>query len=255
MCHTSKINPKQFEIGQLVYFTNNIGSEMDWDIIEDVYCDGYAITLYEQVDCRTVEGTPVADYDFHQNPRKLPKDWSWDYDLVKLAWDYHKFDGFKFSHKDPNSLKKGIEIGAFVRPDSQDKAGYPEAEVTKSGYTIVWKHGFYSSSPNRKRRPNYAVVNWRYIYPTFEDANNVVKAYNAELKRQVSLSDYDWPLEQIDKTLDRAVFLNKEDKAKIRHWLIDNANIEDVCVRIVNGRMEWKYERNIKWRTLDPNLL
>lgn len=253
--YVNEINPRQFKIGQLVYFTNNVGSKMDWGIIEDVYSDGYAIALYEQADCRTIEGIPVADYDFHQKLRKLPKNWSWDYDLVKLAWDYHKFEGFKFSYKDSDNLKKAIEIGAFVRPNSQDKAGYPDAVVTKDGYQIVWKHDLYSLLPERKRRANYIVVNWRYIYPTFEEAKNVVNAYNAELRRQASLSDYDWSLEQINKTLGRANFLGKEYKAKIRQWLIDNTNIEDVKIRVFNSHIEWKHEHNIKWKLLDPDLL
>lgn len=253
--HVSEINPKQFEIGQLVYFTNNVGSSLDWGIIEEVYSDGYAIALYEQVDCRTIEGTPVAKYDFHQKPKKLPKNWSWDYDLVKLAWDYHKFDGFKFSYDDPNSLKKGIEIGALVRPDSQDKTGYPDAVVTKDGYQIVWKHDLYSSSPERKRRVNYAVVNWRYIYSTYNEAKSIIDAYNAELKRQASLSDYDWSLEQIDKTLYRAYFLDKEGKAKIRQWLIGNTKVENVDIRSVGGYVEWKYEYNKQWKAIVPELL
>lgn len=252
--NVNEINSKQFEIGKLVYFVDKY-HKMDWGIIEDAYSDGYAIALYEQADCRTVEGKPVADYDFHQKPRKLPKNWSWNCDLVKLALDYHKFEGFEFSYNDPDSLKKGIEIGAFVRPDSQDKAGYPEAAITKDGYRIVWKHDLYSSCPEHKRRPNYAIVNWRYIYPTFEEADDVVKAYNAELKRQASLSDYDWSLEQIDKTLDRAIFLDKESKAKIRQWLIENTNVEDVDIRIANGHVEWKKVCNIKWITLNPSLL
>lgn len=68
--YVSEINPKQFEIGQLVYFTDNVGSNLDWGIIEEVYADGYAIALYEQVDCRTIKGTPVAKYDFHQKTQK-----------------------------------------------------------------------------------------------------------------------------------------------------------------------------------------
>lgn len=253
--YVSEINPKQFEIGQLVYFTNDIGSSLDWGIIEEVYSDGYAIALYEKADCRIVEGIPVAKYDFHQKPRKLPKNWSWDYDLVGLAEDYHRFVGFKYSYEKPDSLKKAIEIGFFVRPNSQDRAGYPEAKVTKDGYQIVWKHDLYSLSPERKRRANYAVVNWRYIYSTYNEAKSIIDAYNAELKRQASLSEYNWALELIDKTLCRADFLDKEYKAKIRQWLIDNVDIEDIDIRIANRHVEWKRERNNKWKTLDHDLL
>lgn len=253
--YVNEINPKQFEIGQLVYFTDNVGSNLDWGIIEEVYADGYAIALYEKADCRTIKGVPVAEYDFHQKPRKLPENWSWDYDLVGLAEDYHRFVGFKYSYEKPDSLKKAIEIGFFVRPNSQDRAGYPEAKVAKDGYQIVWKHDLYSSSPERKRRANYAVVNWRYIYSTYNEAKDIIDAYNAELKRQASLSDYDWSLGQIDKTLCRAYFLDKEGKAKIRQWLIDNTKVENVDIRSVSGYVEWKYEYNIKWKIIVPDLL
>ena len=55
--------------------------------------------------------------------------------------------------------------------------------------------------------------------------------------------------------LDRAIFLDKESKAKIRQWLIENTNVEDVDIRIANGHVEWKKVGNIKWTTLDPSLL
>lgn len=254
--HLNELNPKQFNIGQIVFFTNNIGNEWDWGIVDDVYSDGYAIALYELVDCRRVESIPVAEYNFHKSYRKLPKGWNYDTDLVHLDFEHHKeLKDVKFAFYDIDSIQNAIDKGVFVRPSSQDRVGYPEAEITKEGYRIVWKHDLYSSDPSKRSRSNYAIVNWRYVYSSYDEVKKVLSDYQAELNRLVEMSDYDWSLEQIDKVLNRSVFIAKEDKSKIKQWLIDNTNIEEVEIRCSSGYPEWKYEKNKKWKQLNPDLL
>lgn len=251
--YLNELNPKEFDIGQIVYFTNDIGSEWDWGVVEEIYSDGYAITLYELVDCRTIDGIPVGEYGFFQDYKKLPKNWNYDMDLVKLRFDNHKsLMEIKINYKDIDSIQNAIDKGVLVKPSSQDRSGYPESEITKEGYRIVWKHDFFSSCSNKRQRPSYEIVNWRHIYSTYEEAKNIVDAYQAELKRQADLSDYDWSLEQIDKTLNRACFIDTEGKTKIKKWLIDNTSIENVDIRCSCGYPEWKYEKNKKWIRLDP---
>lgn len=143
----------------------------------------------------------------------------------------------------------------FVRPSSQDRTGYPDAEIIKEGYRIVWKHDLYSSDPSKQKRSNYAIVNWRYVYSSYDEVKKVLSDYQAELNRLVEMSDYDWSLEQIDKVLNRSVFIAKEDKSKIKQWLIDNTNIEEVEIRCSSGYPEWKYEKSKKWKQLNPDLL
>lgn len=254
--HLNELNPKQFDIGQIVFFTNNIGNEWDWGVVDDIYSDGYAIALYELVDCRYVNSVPVAEYNFGQDYKKLPKGWNYDMDLINLSWDNHKdLQEIKVDFKDIDSIKDAIDKGLYVRPSSQDKAGYPDVDIVKDGYRIVWKHDLYSSDPTKRKKPDYAIVNWRDMYSSYEEAIAKVDAYNAELKRQAELSDYDWSLEQIDKALSGAFCIDDEDKKKIKQWLIDNTKIEDVAIRTLSGIPEWKYEGNKRWKQLDPSFL
>ena len=251
-----ELNPKQFNIGQIVYFTNDIGDHWGWGIVDDIYSDGYAIALYEPVDCRCVNGVPVAEYNFDQDYKKLPKGWDYNMDLINLSWDNHKeLKKIKFNYKDIDSIQNAIDKGLIVRPSSQDRAGYPDVDITKDGYRIVWKHDLYSSDPAKRKRPDYAIVNWRYIYSSYEEAIAKVDAYNAELQRQAKLSDYDWSLEQIDKALSQAFCIDDEGKNKIKQWLIDNTRIEEVVIRTLGGIPEWKCEGNKRWKQLDPSFL
>lgn len=253
--HLNELNPKQFDIGQIVFFTNDIGNEWDWGVIEDIYSDGYAISLYELIDYRCIGKIPVAKYDFSQTYKKLPKGWNYDTDLINLEWNRpEELANVKFDYS-IESLQNVIDKGLFVRPSSQDSSGYPNVDITKDGYRIVWKHDLYSFDPTKRNRSDYVIVNWRYVYSSYGEVSDIITAYNNELKRQAELSDYDWPLEQIDKTLGHCYFVDENGRLKIKQWLIDNTKIEDVEIRSFGGYPEWKYEKNKKWNQLNPDFL
>lgn len=69
-------------------------------------------------------------------------------------------------------------------------------------------------------------------------------AYYAELERQSALSDLEWSIEQIDKTLDRWKGLSGATDKEVqnyREWLLGMKRVEDLETRISGGCLQWKY--------------
>lgn len=249
----NEVNAKKYSVRDLVYFIDPYDKhKFDWGIVSDIYSDGYCLDLYELRDIRTVEGVPIAEYDFDQPKRKLPKGWSWDTDLVHLGEDpkwVKIMKGEKFTYEEDN-LCHLIDIGLLVRPYSQDKACDVESDIEKDGYTIKKTRWHYRGP----KRSQYAIVHPFNVYATWQEAQAVVDAYEAELKRQAELSDYDWSVEQIDKALDRWHGMYEHSKAEckaIRDFLLSQKNVEDIAVRIISEGFQWKYEKNKKWMTVE----
>ena len=152
---------------------------------------------------------------------------------------------------DKDNLIHLIEIGVLVRPYDQDKSCVIDSDVDKDGYCIKKSHTYYTNS---HRRSQYAIVPESNIYSTWQEAQKIVDDYEKELKRQAELSDYNWSVEQIDKTLDRWHNRNghsKEECEAIRDFLLKQDNVEDIDVRIISEGFQWKYERNKKWMTIE----
>lgn len=248
--HLNELNPKDFSIGQIVYYVNPYRHTVEWGVVKEYYSDGYGLALYEIVDARTVEGVPIAEYDFQQKPRKLPKGWSYNTDLVHLGMDEAIMKRMKEEVVDysPENLKHLTDCGLFVRPSSQDKSCNVEDNISKDGYTIVKKYSY-----SQRSRSDFACVNWHFCYHTVDEARAVVNAYKAELKRQAGLSEAEWSIEQIDKTLSGCYNMNEEAKKATREWLLnrekeDGIQVEDIETRCFGGVLQWKKWHNKTWK-------
>lgn len=146
--YVEKLNPKDFEIGQIVFFVKNFNKAIDWGVVEEIYGDGYGLALYEPVDDRMIEGIPIDEYNFNQKPRKLPKGWSWDTDLVHMTTnpDIAKQKESEPYNYDPSTLQHLIDIGLLVRPNSQwlfstiknkSQQGYTSLQLEKSTFPPI----------------------------------------------------------------------------------------------------------------------
>ena len=92
------------------------------------------------------------------------------------------------------------------------------------------------------------------MYVNYEDAKRVVDEHEAELKRQSELSDLEWSIEQIDKTLDLWTALyhvTDLEKQKTRDRIMSFHNLEDVEVRLRGGNIQWKYWKNCRWNNIE----
>jgi len=140
-------------------------------------------------------------------------------------------------------------LGYLVKADKIFD-GQIDTDITKEGYRI------------KKCYPQYIYniihmsVASNKVYFTYEEAKKEVEDYLAELKRQSELSDYDWSVEEINKQLERwsCIFSIPEDvKNNYREWLLKLDNVEDLVIRIHNGEIQWKYDKNKKWRNIEIN--
>lgn len=251
--YVEKLNPKNFEIGQIVFFVKDFNKAIDWGVVEEIYGDGYGLALYEPVDDRMIEGIPIDEYNFNQKPRKLPKGWSWDTDLVHMTInpDIAKQKESEPYNYNPSTLQHLIDIGLLVRPHSQWLYSKVEADITKDGYSLVRNRK--SQLIDGKERPNFAIVPFHRIYSTADEAQAIVDRTYIELKRQSELSDYDWSVEQIDKSLNhycKIHSINNKEKQAIRDFILSQKDVEDIEVRGNGEGFQWKYWKNKRWNTV-----
>ena len=165
--------------------------------------------------------------------------------LYKITYDLS--DKYKLDISSPENIKELYNMGLLVK-DATKFYGKIEAEITKDGYRIVkkypmWKHHICNTSI----RPDKC-------YFTYEEAKKEVDENVAEFYRQANLSEYDWSLEQICKTIDRYINIidGNEDVGKsYQNWFKEMENVEDIETRIYDGEIQWKYEDNKKWRNID----
>lgn len=91
------------------------------------------------------------------------------------------------------------------------------------------------------------------VYSEYEEAQKALDEYDKERERIANLSDKDWSIEQIKKTIETWSGLYRvepDDVLKATNFLLSLKNIEDVEVRIFSG-LQWKYWKNKKWNSID----
>ena len=92
------------------------------------------------------------------------------------------------------------------------------------------------------------------MYFTYEEAKKEVEDNIVEFNRQANLSDYDWSVEQIDKTLGFWKHLSGSTDNEVKHyrdWLLGMSNVEDIEVRLFGGNIQWKYWKNKRWMNIE----
>jgi hypothetical protein len=148
---------------------------------------------------------------------------------------------------DPESVKKAYEDGLLVK-DSTIYHGNVEAEITKDGFRVIRKY------PMWLNHIDHVSVRPDKVYFTYDEALKEVEDNIAEFHRQATLSEYDWSVEQIDKTLGYWQKFHDESYEKrleYRNWLLGMKNVEDIETRIFNSEIQWKYWKNKKWNYIE----
>jgi hypothetical protein len=254
------INRKDIPVGSVVYYIQNHSTIpnkpiIKFGIVEEHYASEIALKLYEIVDTRTINGTPIKDLKTPSKWYKLPKGWSYDTELIKYGSNFiERFPDYynnckSVSINNPDSILTAIDDGVLVPTDENDHCNI-ETEITKEGWRIVRN---YHSYPNTWT-PSWISLYFHDAYSTYEEAKAVVDAKEAEFKRQSELSDYDWSVEQIDKSLNKALrfgYINEEKRDELRKRLLSLQDVEDIETRVSNVGVEWKYCKNKRWKKLE----
>lgn len=242
---------KRFNQGDIVYWCHQRGHEysVKFGMVDEQFSDAVCIDLLNFRERRRVDGVPMQEFQSEQRYRKLPKGWSYDTELFKIIYDdlTDEEKKFKLDITKPEVVKEAYEKGYLVK-DSTLFHGHIESEITKDGFRIVKKY------PLWEHHIDHTSVRSDKVYFTYEEAKKEVDDNVAEFHRQAELSDYDWSVEQIDKTLDIWKGISsssEEEKNQYKEWLLGMKNVEDIEVRIFGGNLQWKYWKNKKWNYIE----
>lgn len=239
---------KRFNQGDIVYWCHQHGHEYSvrYGMVDEQFSDAVGIDYLALKENRRVNGIPINEFQSEERYKKLPKGWSYDTRLYEITYD--KIEGYsEYRIDNPEDIKQAYESGLLVKDDIIFH-GVIDADITKDGYKIVkkypqWEHHFSRSSV----RPDK-------VYFTYEEAKKKVDENIAEFHRQANLSEYDWSVEDIDKTLDRYIsVIGETDRVRglYRDWLLGMKNVEDIETRIFGGEVQWKYWKNKKWNNIE----
>lgn len=239
---------RNIPVGSLVYYIKKHGIDwtVDFGTIDYHYPGVVTLDLYDLPDMREIDGVPIEEIEFPTRFQKLPKNWSYNTKLFNLT--DRKFppeiesECKKLSLKNPEDIKRAIELGFFVK--RQDRRYFKVEKEIRKGDDWRLNYSYDFKSPCLTT----TVSTWE-IYQTYEEAEEVINQHTEELKFEASMSDEEWSIYQINRTLDRAIVSDKQ-REDYRNFLLSLDNIEEVEVRYCAGMIQWKYWKNKKWQTI-----
>ena len=242
---------KKFNDGQVVYFIKKNGHRwsVDYGTVIEVCHNEVWIQKYAPKERRLVNGIPYNDFKTPTEWKKLPKGWS--YDTVLFNFNYEPYDVAlidRWHFNKPDEIRESIDNGILVKENEIDRSMVYSEIDNKKGWRIIRQHNSQDYKPNEVSK----FIN--EVYATYEEAKEVIATHDAELKRQAELSDYDWSVEQIDHTLNRAValhYITDNEAEQMRERLLNMKDVEDIVTRIHMGRVEYKYDKNKRWKIIE----
>jgi len=246
------INRKDILIGSVVYFVDKFKYKIpghtwgvSFGIVEEHYTSEICLQLIEVRDTRLINGVPILECPRIGPWHKLPKGWTWNTKLFEESnSEFLELPDIK----DPNAILNAYKSSVLVNVQDNLHA-VARADIDKHhGWRILIQMPQWTPIPR-----SYISLPFREVYQTYDEAKAIVDAEYAEFDRQASLSDYDWSVEQIDRTLNHWATLYPiapEMKKAFRDRLLSFDNVEDLEVRLCAGNIEWKYTKNKRWVAL-----
>lgn len=242
---------KRFNPGDIVYWCHQNGHEysVHYGMVDEQFSDAVCVDYLASRERRRVDGIPIDEFQSEQRYRKLPKGWSYDTKLFEITYDplTEEEIAFTIDIANPESIKSAYDKGFLVK-DSTIYHGNIETEITKDGFRIIKKY------PMWQHHINHVSIRPDKVYLTYKEAKKEVDDNIAEFHRQASLSDYDWSVEQIDKTLRNYKIVNDatdEEIKQYKDWLLAMDNVEDIETRMFDCNIQWKYWKNKKWNYIE----
>lgn len=250
---------KRFKQGDIVYWCHDGGNmpyhkgileySVKYGMVDEQFSDAVVIDYLALRERRRVDGIPINEFQSEQRFRKLPKGWAWNTKLYEITNDpltQEEID-FPLDITNPETIKEAYNKGFLVK-DSTKFHGKIEEEITKDGFRIV------KSYPMWEHHITHISIRPDKVYFTYEEAQKEVDDHIAEFQRQINLSDYEWSIEQIDKTLKRYQIISDatdEEVKQYRDWILDMKNVEDIETRIFGGQIQWRYWKNKRWNYIE----
>lgn len=244
-----KIN-RELKIGTVVFFVcGSIGKRrVDFGTIDFHYPSAVSLALYDVPRKRAIDGVPIDQMQFPTPFKKLPKNWTYDTELYKVAYlPYPPEVAEEAKHLSPRKaedIRRAIDIGFLVNRRDVDYSNIETNFSKGDGWQIVKR-----SAPFSTPLLNISKATFE-IYQTYEEAEEVIKAEERQLQIESEMSDEEWSIYQIDRTLSK-ISMPETDREQYRKFLLSLDNIENVVVRLSDGTIQWKYDRNKRWNNIE----
>lgn len=251
---------KIFHNGDIVYWCHQKGYNYSVHFgIVDLQYDGGTVDVDYLVprERRRVNGIPIDEFENEDKYKKLPKGWSYDTELFKVTYDDYTAEEIDFGMTNnetqtfitnPKKIKEAYDKGYLVKKKTIFR-GIIEADITTNGYRIIKTYPRWG-----ERVICHVSINPYQLFSTYEEAKKIVDDNKAEFIRQSELSDYDWSVEQIDKTLEHYKILthcSDREIQRYRKFILDLDNVEDIDTRVSLGNIQWKYCKNQRWNNIE----
>lgn len=245
---------RRFSQGDIVYWCNQIGHRynVSFGMVDEQFYGAVCIDLLEKKETRYINGIPLDDFEPEQEYKKLPKGWTYDTKLFDLEYrmtpeDEKLWNEVSKKIDDPELIKRAYEAGILVKSEKIFHGHIEDDIDKKKGYRLVRAY-----SPHENIITHVSIRPDK-VYFTYQEAAEEVKSNILEFERQANLSDYDWQVEQIDKTLLhwKTIYGKTNEKVEsYRNWILEMKNVEDIEVRIYMGEIQWKYSKNKRWNNI-----
>ena len=245
-----KIN-RELKIGTVVFYISGaIGQrKVEFGTIDYHYPGVVSLALYDHPRRRAIDGVSIDQMHFPTPFKKLPKKWTYNTELYKVTYlpipPEVAEEAKHLSYRKPEDIRRAIDIGFFVNRRDVDYSSIETNIENGNGWQIVKR-----SKPYEEPLRNISKATFE-IYQTYEEAEEVIAVENRQLQIESEMSDEEWSIYQIDRTLARVAGLTETEREQHRNFLLSLDKIEDVVVRVNCGVIQWKYENNKRWNNIE----
>jgi hypothetical protein len=244
---------KRFNKNDIVYFLKprQRYERIQYGIVDEQFSDAVCIDLLSWRECKTINGIRWDEWEPDYRPKKLLKGWTYNTRLWSFGHTEDVLeitDAFKrFNIADKELIHKHIFETGFIVKRTMEHYAIPNTVIEKGTWYLKKSFPMYDPCPTSISLPPCEAYN------EYEEAQKALDEYDKERERIANLSDKDWSIEQIKKTIETwsgMYRVEPDDILKATNFLLSLKNIEDVEVRIFSG-LQWKYWKNKKWNSVD----
>ena len=244
--------------GQIVYYVDkqldlNRGKtrwDVGWGAVTEIYSTEVVLELFRPRDMRMIGRKPIGDFGTQSVWQRLPRDWERPSDLYTITYAERRHDLGEYDMANPEDLIRAIDDGELVPACKCTSDLKVEVEIDGAKYRL------YVVKDNTSYHPDRVSLPKAEVYETYADAKAVIDAYYTEINRKLSLSDYDWAVEEMDETLDRweafsgRQTVSEKRKSEVRQRLMGLENFAQIEFRAISDGMQWKYCDKKRWNTV-----
>ena len=243
---------EKFPISSIVYYVTH-KYDISFGVVIAHFAGEVMLQKYDVNSPRIINGIPEKEFETPSRWQKFPKGWTYNTKLINI--EYENFDYVQGVYHEKNlimnnsdNIKKLIDDGILIKVNDKDYCRFETEIDKKNGWRIVRKYNV------QDYHPSTVTVRFDKVYSTYAEAKKIINDIRAEWKRQAALSDREWSIEQIDKTLNhwqQVYRVSDEQKQKCRDWILELKDIENVEVKLSHGFIQWKYIKNKRWSTIE----